>query len=55
MNKIFLKKKWNPNQKHPDCKKSSGKELKKAMLKKMWNQKMGCQEQCSDSTDGNKI
>jgi len=42
-------------QKHPGCKKSCSQELKKVMLKKIGNQKMGSQGQCSDSADGNKI
>ena len=38
----FLKKKWNLNQKHPDCKNSCGQELKNGhMHKKMWNQMGG--------------
>ena len=55
MNKIFLKKEWNLNQKHPGCKKSYGQELKNGHAEKDVKSKMGGQGQRSDSADGNKI
>ena len=41
---ISLKKKWNPNQKHPSCKKVAAKTWKSC--EKMWNQK-GAAKACA--------